>query len=139
MVATMQEFPNHKVTMGADQDDIVMIGLLEEVLEIFLHFRRNLEDNLGVKINMQKSSLLVLDARARQYPLDSLHDCLGLPDDLRQLKIIQDGAVFAGVPIGHESYVDAELTKIVQNFADKAKKVTKVQNGVLFLQMVRHC
>ena len=132
-------YPDIPVIIKAIMDDFHILGLARYLGPLFITLSNILLDCLGLKVNLTKSSLNLLQAASIVNPSTDLLPLLDHCPGLENFPISTEGFVCVGTPIGHPSFIREFMQHKLEDLNTEFQKLLPYPYPHDFLLLVRYC
>ena len=120
-------------------DDLTLLGPARQVGPLFVTLQDILRDCLHLDLNTTKTKVVILQARHVPDLTVAMHPIYAECPELRDLPVVTEGFVCAGVPIGHPGFIDATMQQTITNLDAEFQKLLPFPYPQEFLLLLRKC
>ena len=135
----LAKYPNIPVRILTIMDDFHLLGAVKYLGPLFHTLSEILSDCVGVKINLSKSSLNVLQAATILNPSAAMQLVYDECPILAELPLVTEGFICVGTPVGHLSFVRKFMEERLVTLQDEFQHLLPYPYPHDFLLFVRFC
>ena len=138
-VQTLACHPDVDARILSIMDDFHLLGALKYLGPIFSTLSKILDDCVGVKLNLSKSGLNVLQAATIENPRAALQQVYDEYPILAEIPLATDGFNCVGTPVGHSSFIHKFMDERLVNLRNEFQHLLPYPHPHDFLLFVRFC